>query len=568
MRLFLKTNAGTPRHAGNSPDTGSHSFNLFGHGLRIGAALLCASGFLAADAAAARNILFLVVDDLGADSSSLTNTAGPNVRLPETPNIDSLATNGVVFTHAYGRPSCSAARAALLTGRTGSRTGVGVALSGAKPELGDNEYTLPRAFAANAPQYALAGFGKWHLGYGANTPWTKGGWPFWAGVNGPQPSSYTNWTKIKNGTSTTSTTYVTTDQVNEASAWITDQEAVHKPWLAWVAFNAPHVPYHKPPANLLSPRFASLTGTAADISSHQRDYFEALTEALDKEIGRLLTVVDRANTDIIYIGDNGTDNSVIQPPFKYAPENHAKFTLFEGGVRVPLVVSGPSVKYVGRNDSLVDATDIFQLIQELAGINVAATLPQGVKIDSKSILPALEKNVLISADLQVEQFNQSAAADGAAVRDEKYKLIRFDSKNERFYNVETDPYENTPLVIASLTSDARAHYYSLKRKFQNYLALPNTTATRDPFPFPVHRTFSTSGATATLTYDYAQLRTSSVHTLWRTTDLDDPEAWVPIASRTVAAIPTGTPLATVSDSFTDPDASGGQYFYQVVPSLW
>ncbi|MEO5712011.1 MAG: sulfatase-like hydrolase/transferase [Luteolibacter sp.] len=527
---------------------------------------------MAGDASAARNILFIVVDDLGADSSSLTNTAGPTVRLPETPNIDSLATNGVVFTRAYGRPSCSAARAALLTGRTGFRTGVGVALSGTKPELGDNEYTLPRAFAANAPQYALAGFGKWHLGYGANTPWTKGGWPFWAGVNGPQPTSYTNWTKIKNGNSTTSTTYVTTDQVNEASAWITDQENAHKPWLAWVAFNAPHVPYHKPPAELLSPRFASLTGTTADINARQRDYFEALTEAMDKELGRLLTVVDRTNTDIIYIGDNGTDNSVIQPPFKYAPENHAKFTIFEGGVRVPLVITGPDVKYAGRNSTLVDGTDIFQLIQELAGINVAATLPPGVTIDSKSILPALEKNVVIPADLQNEHFNQSTAADASSLRDEKYKLIRFDSKNERFYNLEADPYENTPLAIASLAPDAQAHYYSLKRKFQNYLALPNAATTRDPFPFPfpfpVHRTFSTSGGTATLTYDYAQLRTSSVHTLWRTTDLNDPEAWVPIASRTIAAIPTGTALATVSDSFTDPNAAGGQYFYQVVPSRW
>ena len=140
--------------------------------------------------------------------------------------------------------------------RTNFRTGVGFALTGPNPQLGDNEYTLPRAFAANAPEYALAGFGKWHLGNTANTPWTKGGWPFWAGVNGPQPASYTNWTKIKNGTSTASTTYVTTDQVNEATAWINEQEAADKPWFAWVAFNAPHVPYHKPPANLLSPRFA------------------------------------------------------------------------------------------------------------------------------------------------------------------------------------------------------------------------------------------------------------------------------------------------------------------------
>ncbi len=517
---------------------------------------------------AARNVLLLIADDLGADSSSLTNTAGPNVSLPDTPNIDALGQSGVVFTHAYARPTCSATRACLLTGRYSFRTGVGYALTGTNPELGNNEYTLPRAFAANAPQYAIASFGKWHLGNAANTPLTKGGWNFFAGFNGTGVASYTNWSKIKNGVTTTSTVYSTTDQVNEASAWITAQGST--PWVAWVAFNAPHSPFHKPPAELLSPRFIplNLTGTTADINARKRLYFEAMTEALDKEIGRLLTVVDRANTDIIFVGDNGTEEGIQQPPYKYAAENHAKFSIFEGGVRVPLAITGPSVKYQGRNDSFVNTTDIYQLIQELVGIDVAATLPAGVTIDSKSILPALKSNVTIRGDILGEQFNYTTAANGQTLRDEKYKLIRFDSKTERFYNLEADPYENTNLLPGPLSADAQAHYYSLKRKFQNYLAIPNASSTRDAFPFPVHRTFTRGASTSSLTYDYPQLRVASVHTLWRTADLEDAEGWTPIETRNIAAIPTGTPLATGTGTFTDPDASGGQFFYQVVPSLW
>lgn len=537
-----------------------------GLGHRAGVLAVLLAALAGTNAMAARNVLLLIADDLGADSSSLTNTAGPGITLPETPNIDALGQSGVVFTRAYARPTCSATRATLLTGRHSFRTGVGVALSGAKPELGDNEYTLPRAFAAHAPQYSLAAFGKWHLGYGANTPLTKGGWTHFAGFNSPGVASYTNWTKITDGVTTNSTVYSTTDQVNDASAWITAQGS--NPWVAWVAFNAPHSPFHKPPAELLSPRFASLTGTSADINAHTRLYFEAMVEALDKEIGRLLTVVDRANTDIIFVGDNGTEQAVIQPPFLFAGESHAKFTIFEGGVRVPLLVTGPDVKYVGRNDSLVSTVDIWQLIQELAGIDVAATIPAGVTVDSKSILPALQSNVTIPGDIFDEQFNQSATADGQTLRDEKYKLLRFDAKTERLYNLEVDPYEHTNLLPGPLSADAQSHYNSLKRKFQNYLAIPNASKTRDAFPFPVHRTFDATGGTATLTYDYPQLRVASVHTLWRTNDLNDPESWTPIETRNIDAIPTGTPLTTVTASFTDPNATGGQYFYQVVPSLW
>lgn len=546
---------------------------------RFGGVVLATTALLATDALAQkRNILLLIADDLGADSSTLTNSEASGASLPQTPHIDSLAENGVVFTNAYTRPSCSATRAALLTGRHAFRTGVGFAITGAStPQLKIDEYTLPRAFAAHAPEYGVASFGKWHLGLGVDTPWTHGGWPHFAGVNGPQPSSFTNWTKIKNGTSFNSTTYVTTDQVDESISWINEQEQADKPWFAWVAFSAPHEPFHRPPEHLLSERFAHLTGTSQDINARPREYFEALTEALDKEIGRLLEAVDRENTDIIFIGDNGTIQRVQQPPYRLAghtSSNHqAKFTVNEGGVRVPLVVSGPSAKYAGRNSTLVDVVDVFQLVQELAGINVNETVPEQVVVDSKSIIPALESNVEIPSDLFVEQFNRGQGRDGQALRNRDYKIIRLDSKIEKLYHLAEDPYEATDLLanggVNELTPEARANYYSLKRKFQQFLGLPNTvTRVRDEFPVPVHRTFTKEEGTVTISYDYDHLRTASVHTLWRTPDLNDPLAWVPVATKEVAAIPTGTPLTTSSDSFTDTAPEGSQFFYQVVPSLW
>src|SRR6185503_9095629 len=115
------------------------------------------------------------------------------------------------------------------------------------------------------------------------SPNNIGRWPHFAGSIIGALTSYTNWTKVIDGVSANTTNYATTDVVNDAVAWIQSQSS--KPWFAWVAFNAPHTPLHKPP-NSLCPHYTSLSGTAADINANPRKYFEAMTEAMDTEIGR------------------------------------------------------------------------------------------------------------------------------------------------------------------------------------------------------------------------------------------------------------------------------------------
>ena len=105
----------------------------------------------------------------------------------------------------------------------------------------------------------------------------------------------------------------------------------------WLAFNAPHLPRHLPPTNLLvSAKYLALSGTAQDISANGRAYWEAMVQAEDTEIGRLLKVVDTNDTDIIFIGDNGSEIDVQQFPYKNAAvpattsgNGHAKFTIYE-----------------------------------------------------------------------------------------------------------------------------------------------------------------------------------------------------------------------------------------------
>src|SRR5206468_7387156 len=128
--------------------------------------------------AARQNILLIIADDYGVDSSSLYNT-NASASLPPTPTIASLAQSGVLFRNAYVNPVCSPTRACLITGRYGFRTGIGDVIAGAgSPTLTAAEFTLPEAFAANASYgYQLAHFGKWHLNNAPSSPNNIGGWP-------------------------------------------------------------------------------------------------------------------------------------------------------------------------------------------------------------------------------------------------------------------------------------------------------------------------------------------------------------------------------------------------------
>jgi arylsulfatase A-like enzyme len=334
-----------------------------------------------------RNVLLIIADGLGTDSLALYNST-PGAALPPTPNINALKANGVQFRNAYAHPTCSPTRASILTGRQPFRHGVTTAVSANDGQLMASEFTLPRAFSANnSLNYGLAHFGKWHLSVSnnmANDPANIAGWPHFAGsLNGGLTGgnngtgTYTAWTKTINGvtgTPNSTTTYATTDTTNDTISWINDRGT--NPWFAWVAYNAPHSPFHKPPSDLHTYNTTVPGWNTLNITTNLRTHFNAAIQALDTEIGRLFNSISPtvlANTWIILIGDNGTPNQVIQTPFS---DGHSKESLYEGGARVPLIVSGPGLIAPNREiPDLVHATDLYASILEMAGIDVAATNP-------------------------------------------------------------------------------------------------------------------------------------------------------------------------------------------------
>lgn len=429
------------------------------------------------------NILVVVLDDFGRD---LAPGYGGADR-PPMPTLDNLRVNGVRFDNVWASPYCSPTRSCLLTGRYGFRTGVGyVALRGSTLNtIADAEPLLPDALASATPAVATGLFGKWHLGsQTANRPVVLGFDRFAGvlgfGVSDPSPAhpgaaNYTNWEKASAtegggaGTQSVSTTYATTAHVNDARAWINQRSSASSaPWLAWLAFTAPHFPYERPPDNLHT-YDAQLNAQP----NNERLRYLAMCQAADTELGRLLATIpaaERANTMIFVIGDNGTPGEVKTD----TSLRGAKGSVYEGGIRVPLVVNGPLVASPGRAVShLVHATDLFATIMQIHGVSPAVY--PGLDFDGVSF-----RSLLMSAtapatrtSMYTEHFlrgNYNDSSYKRALREIRYKLIRSGSGPDELYDLQTDPDETTNLTSAAPGSPAGLAYTRLKQKMASLLA--------------------------------------------------------------------------------------------------
>ncbi|MBM3847476.1 MAG: hypothetical protein FJ405_14485 [Verrucomicrobia bacterium] len=497
---------------------------------------------LLSSSGATQNILVVVADDLGMDSLGLYNHE-PAASLPPTPNIDSLAARGVRFTSAYAYPVCSPTRAAMMTGRYAFRTGVNDILSTpAQQGLFQQELTLPELLA---PTHRTGSFGKWHLGGGATGPNIVGGWSHFAGsLGGALGMNATNfylWSKTTNGsTRANHYGYATTDNINDSIQWL-GQQGTNR-WLLWLAFNAPHTPYHLPPAHLC-PRYATLSGTATDIQRNPRRYFEASVEAMDTELGRLLASIDRQMTTVIFVGDNGTQQRVIQPPFNIA--GRAKDSLYEGGVRVPLIIAGPDIVDPGRASSeIVHVVDVFATVVEFAGIKPTSALPARMPNDSRSLVPILRNEPWLPAETAILTEDGSSTPSGSltgrAVRLGDYKLIRWDTNAEELYRLSVDPLESTNLLTQTLTPAAEDMLLELRHRLSEWTNRPDI--------------LSSSRSTSLFVVEIGWFANASL-SLWRT---GDPAGgvWTRVVDATTRVL--GDVIR-----ITDPDPPTSRAFYQV-----
>lgn len=364
------------------------------------------------------NVLIILADDLGIDR---TGTYGVNPEAPPTPTIDRLAEQGLLFRNAYAHTVCSPTRAGLLTGRHGRRHGVGTALKLYESRaLPLSETTLAEVLQANG--YSTSLTGKWHL-TGVKTPADlhhpgEQGFDWFAGALGnlDEPSDraegegYYDWEKNVNGELTQSTTYATTDTTDDA---ILRMQAMAEPWLLYVPYNAPHVPYHEPPQ--------ALHGLDLGDDPTHSELLDAAIIALDTELARLLDALpeaQRERTLIVFMGDNGTASSMVSTPFR---EGEGKVTLHEGGVRVPMIIAGPGVPEGAETEAWSHVVDLFPTLLGHLGGDVSLL---GLELDG------LDLGVVLAdpsdpgpRDRIYAEFFKGDLYDSAMIRDAEWKLI-------------------------------------------------------------------------------------------------------------------------------------------------
>ncbi|AWW33059.1 N-acetylgalactosamine-6-sulfatase [Echinicola strongylocentroti] len=379
------------------------------------------------------NVLIIVSDDQG------WNDVGFNggTDIP-TPHLDALAADGVVFGQGYAsHPYCSPSRAGLLSGRYQQRFGHennipyesatdddGLPLS----ELMLSEYLVEKG-------YSTAAIGKWHLGdhekfWPINRGFEHwfgffgGGLNYW-GDTGNKPENHG---VLRDGqiVPKEQLSYLTDDFTQEAARYIDQFSNDQRPFFMYLAYNAPHAPIQAPSKYL---------DKVNHIEDGDRAAYAAMVTGMDEGIGRVIQKLKDTgqyeNTLIFFYSDNGGHlHGASNAPFR----GH-KGMLFEGGIRVPFLVTWPAGIQGGQHyDHPISALDIFPTVLAAADISSPSK-----PLDGVNLLPFLTGQEQKPQRMLYWRYSDGA---GYAVRDGNYKLVYSGYKEDYFlFDLEEDPYE-------------------------------------------------------------------------------------------------------------------------------
>ena len=399
------------------------------------------------------NVLLIIADDLGAESTSLYPSLVGDSGAVSVPNIESLAQNGLVFDNAWASPACSMTRGTIVSGLYGYRTGV----TSVGAVLPTDTVTVFDRITAESPSYSQAFFGKYHLGGNiTTTQHVKDiGVPLFRGILGGGVSDYFNWTTYDSeAPAFQNKTFATTALTDYAIDYIHQHEETkpNEPWFIYQAYNAPHSvgansPYQVPPAELHSVDLSSVGNPKPGTIATNIPVYKALIQSLDTELGRLLKEVDLEKTTVIFVGDNGTPEPVKDKGSKI---RGSKGGAYEGGVRVPFFVTGAGVTRRGRTNDLVVTSDLYATILSLTGINVSHVN------NSYSIKPILSDATATSG--RTHSFSETSSGTSNrryALKDTRYKIVSNLGKRELF-DLVADPLETTDLYAKPAYAAVRA----------------------------------------------------------------------------------------------------------------
>ncbi|MGJ8654830.1 MAG: sulfatase [Akkermansiaceae bacterium] len=416
------------------------------------------------------NIVLLLTDDLGWQDVKCYDVDKPSPM--ETPNIDGLAKKGIKFWQAYSpAPTCAPTRCAIMSGNHPARAQKTHVVGGHPPtvqnktgwkvmapwqsgRMPENEVTLAKVLQGNG--YTTGHSGKWHMAINHKAF--------------PQPEDQGfDWTKSEIGATTrmrpSRLSDFATDEVgdkykldengfpyhaNSANAmeFLEESQDKGKPFFLYYATWLVHTPIHTRNERLLDKYCqklgidkASLKATGWDGGGQTNPFYCAMVEELDYHVGKVFDYLENTddprwpghklseNTYVIFTSDNGgmerMPGEIITDNY---PLNRGKISAMEGGVRVPLIITGPGVPKNVESDVMVNGLDFYPTILSLTGVKK----PEGKELDGSdltALLKAPTDGTLVKSsdgsvrDTMVWHFPNSAALE-STIRVGGYKLIR------------------------------------------------------------------------------------------------------------------------------------------------
>jgi arylsulfatase A-like enzyme len=446
---------------------------LIGAGAMIGGA-----GAVAADPPPP-NVVLILADDLG-----WTDLGCYGSELYLSPHIDSLARDGMRFTANYSACTvCSPTRAALLTGKYPARLHITDWIPGlppANPKLLVPDFTkqLPHEETTLAEQlhdagYATASIGKWHLGGPKFYPEHHGFDLNVAGTDAPQPRpGYFAPYDIATIEQGPRGEYITDRLGEEAVQFIRDH--AERPFFLYLPHFAVHTPVQA--KKKLINRYEEHVRPEM---RHTNAAYAAMIHSMDQTIGRIrrtlreLGIADR--TIIIFTSDNGGRI----PTTSNAPLRAGKGSCYEGGVRVPLIVSWPNVTPAGSECATpVITMDLYPTVLEMTGVAGKGVSP----VDGVSLVPLLQQSGEIAERPlfwhypHYQHYQLEGTTPYGAIRRGNWRLIEFyDDRPLELYNLNDDSGERTNLAESSpeLVSSLRQELHAWLRAVDAQMPTPN-----------------------------------------------------------------------------------------------
>ncbi|MBL8221433.1 MAG: sulfatase [Bryobacterales bacterium] len=414
--------------------------------------LLPAAAALAQPAKAKMNVIVILADDLGAMDLGCYGS-----KYHETPNLDALAAGGMRFTQAYAAcPVCSPTRASIMTGKYPARLQLTDWIPGrrqwsaAKLLTPAFEQALPLkevtvAEVLKPAGYTTASIGKWHLGGDGFLPTEQG---FDLNVGGTErgsPPSYFPPYKIPGLDGRGEQDYLTDNLTARAEQFIESNK--EKPFFLYL----PHFAVHTP-LQAKKDLTAKYERKAEGMKAQSRPVYAAMLESLDEGVGRILRKLDELKiadrTAVFFLSDNGGlrfEGSQKQAVTDNAPLRAGKGHLFEGGIRIPMLVRWPGVTKPGATVAHpVCSVDLLPTIAQMAGLEAPV-------VDGVSLAGTLKSGSAPKRDFlfwHYPHYSNQGGSPGGAIRRGDWKLIEFyeDGRLE-LYNLKDDPGERVNLAV-------------------------------------------------------------------------------------------------------------------------